>query len=151
METPTELTPWVFLITSWFALVVLVVYSMFLTSKYFKMYKAEKLRQFSNDIERDVKAVVDATVVDLSHNAGMAQARILSPIIGEMNRRNLPKQYITDKVGMSRDRVKGLLVGGISLTIEDISLFEEALEIVLQPPVLLSDKDHKKEFYGKAE
>lgn len=94
---------------------------------------------------------LDINNFDVAYETDMVQTRILSPILEVIERKNLTQSELEDLTGLKQPFISALFNNRRKLNMEHIALFQNALNIVLQPPSYLSMEDHITKFYTPVE
>ena len=98
-----------------------------------------------------IQSEFDNTQFDLEHESDMVQSRLLSPIIEAIEKEGLTQAELAERTGLKQPFISAILNVRKKLNMEHIALFQKALGIVVQPPEVLSVKDHKSKYYSEEE
>lgn len=91
---------------------------------------------------KEFKSKLDNENFDLNHEANMVQSRILSTINDVIDEKGYTQADLARLTGLKQPFISALMNVRRKLNMEHIALFQEALEIKLQPPNYLSKDDH---------
>ncbi len=97
-----------------------------------------------------IKEELNLDSFDLEHETNMVQARILSPLIEEMELNGITQEELAKITGLKQPFISGLLNIRKNLSMKHIALLQNALGVVLQPPNKLDTLDHSSTFYGSS-
>ncbi len=95
-----------------------------------------------------IKKLFEAKEFDLGYESGMVQARILGPIVGLIQKRNIKQDELEKLTGLKQPFLSGLFGGVRRLNMEHIAKLQYALDITLQQPEYLTNIDHKEKHYS---
>lgn len=85
--------------------------------------------------------------MDLDYEALMIQARLLSPYLTVMEDKGFDNTELSKRSGIEEYRIKLIFSGNAFITMEEIAMIQEALDVIAQPPFLLTKEAHKKQHY----
>jgi len=94
-----------------------------------------------------IRAEINNTKFDKEYEANMVQSRLLSPIIEIIEEQNITQEELSKRTGLKQPFISALLNIRRKLNMEHIALFQNALNIVIQTPDVLSKDEHKTKFY----
>ena len=86
--------------------------------------------------------------MDLDYEAIMVQSRFLSPFMVVMEDKGYNYDHLAKKSGIKKKRLKEIFIMEKHITIEEIAMLQEGLEVVAQPPFLLTKEAHEKQHYS---
>lgn len=84
---------------------------------------------------------------DLLYESQMVQSRIISSILEVIEEKKYTQQELEELTGLSQPFLSGLFNNRKKLNVEHIAKFQNALNIVLQPPKCLSKREHTNTYY----
>lgn len=85
----------------------------------------------------------------IDNESDMVQSRLLSPLFIAMEEQGITQNELSELTGLQLSLIVDIFNIHEKLTMEHLALFQKALKIVLQPPLVLSSKDHELKHYGK--
>lgn len=94
-----------------------------------------------------IRSEIKNTEFDIEYEANMVQSRLLSPIIEIIEEQNITQKELSEKTGLAQPFISALLNIRKRLNMDHIALFQNALNIVIQTPNILSKDNHQNKFY----
>jgi len=88
---------------------------------------------------------------DLVFESQMVQSRIISSILEVIEEKKYTQQDLENLTGLSQPFLSGLFNNRKKLNVEHIAKFQNALQIVFQPPKCLSKTEHNHMYYIEEE
>lgn len=94
-----------------------------------------------------IKSIFKLQKFDLDFESKMVQARILSPILEEIENKGLNQSDLSELSGLTQPFISQLFNYKRKLSMEHIARLQNALEIILQAPISISKNEHNRKFY----
>ena len=109
--------------------------------------KIEKIRKEFSEIGK----TYNLDYYDLKHETKMVQARIVSPLIKIIEVKGYTVNKLSELTNLTETKIDRLLNGAESITMEELALFQKALDVVIEPPFVLTKEEHNNKYYDTDE